>query len=209
MFYAAKIPKIVKKVVPSIVYSIPENDKVLYLTFDDGPIPETTPLILDLLDKYNAKATFFCLGKNVKENPELFQMILDKGHTVGNHTYSHKNGWSTQNDDYYTDIKAAKTLIDSKLFRPPYGRIKPAQINYLKKIYKIIMWDVLSGDFDPKTSNKKSLNNIIKNVEKGSIVVLHDSLRAKEKMLYSLKGTLEHFSKSDYQFKAIRTEQII
>lgn len=204
MFYTAKIPKIVKKVAPSIVYAIPETDKALYLTFDDGPIPETTPQILALLAKYNAKATFFCLGKNVEEHPELFQAILDEGHTVGNHTYSHKNGWKTKNKDYYNDIERAGKFIDSKLFRPPYGRIKPIQINYLKRKYKIVMWDVLSGDFDPETSKKKSLNNIINNVEKGSVIVLHDSLKAQENMLYALRGTLEHFSKLDYQFKAIR-----
>jgi peptidoglycan/xylan/chitin deacetylase (PgdA/CDA1 family) len=191
MFYTAKIPWIIKKMFPSLVFKFNDKEKTIYLTFDDGPIPETTPLILDILEKYNAKATFFCLGKNVEKHPELFDLIIQRGHTTGNHGYSHKNGWKTANAEYFEDIEKANKLIRSDLFRPPYGRIKPSQIKYLKKKYRIVMWDVLSGDFDYYTDSEKCYKNVINNVENGSVVVFHDSLKAKNNVLEVLPEVLE------------------
>ncbi len=205
-YYKAKIPWIIKKVTPIVTYTVPVKEPAIFLTFDDGPCKETTPQILDLLEKHNAKATFFCVGNNVRKLPHLFEKIKSKGHSVGNHTYNHKNGWSTKNKQYFEDIKQANNFIRSNLFRPPYGRIKPSQIYHLNKKYKIIMWDVLSGDFDPNTSKDKCLKNIITNAESGSIIVFHDSLKAKNKMLYSLEETLKYFGNLNYKFKTIYTK---
>lgn len=203
MFYTAKIPWIIKKIFPSLIYTVDNQEKKVFITFDDGPIAATTTQILDILDTFGAKATFFCLGKNVENHPELFELIKQKGHSVGNHSYSHKNGWKTENTEYFHDIDKATKLIKSKLFRPPYGKIKPSQIKYLKKKYKIVMWDVLSGDFDPHTSKEKCYDNVINNIESGSIVVFHDSLKAKEKVLDILPRVLKTLSELGYVFEGL------
>ena len=203
MLYPVKMPWIMKKIAPSLIYRINTEDKNIYLTFDDGPFDETTPEILSILKSYNAKATFFCLGKNVKLYPELYHSLLENGHTTGIHGYEHLNGWKTKNREYYRDIEKASLLIDSVLFRPPYGKIRPDQIRHLKKKYKIIMWDVLSGDFDPATSIERCKNNVLNNVSPGSIVVMHDSLKAKEKVLGILPEILKELSKRGYRFKVL------
>jgi len=203
MFYTAKMPRIIKKLAPSLVYEINDDEKSVYLTFDDGPVPETTPFILDILSRYDAKATFFCLGKNVQQYPHLYQIIRETGHKTGNHSYSHLDGWKTKNKIYFDDIEAASHLIDSSLFRPPYGRITPAQIRHLKKKYKIIMWDVVSGDFDPGTSLRQCRDNVLDNVSPGSIVVMHDSLKAKEKVLGTLPVIMEKLASEGYKFKTL------
>ncbi len=203
MFYTAKIPWIIKKIFPSLIYTVDNQEKKVFITFDDGPIAATTTQILDILDTFGAKATFFCLGKNVENHPELFELIKQKGHSVGNHSYSHKNGWKTENTEYFHDIDKATKLIKSKLFRPPYGKIKPSQIKYLKKEYKIVMWDVLSGDFDPHTSKEKCYDNVINNIESGSIVVFHDSVKAKGKVLDVLPRVLKKLSELGYVFEGL------
>ncbi len=204
MFYTVKIPKIVKLIAPTLVYDIKSDDKVVYLTFDDGPIPESTPAILDILDSISARATFFCLGKNVDKNRDLFNLIKQKNHSIGNHSYNHVNGWATKNKDYFDDIERAEELIDSNLFRPPYGKITPSQIKYLKGKYKIVMWDVLSGDFDPDINVKKCINNVVNNVKPGSIIVFHDSQKAKSITIKALPEILKLLSDSGYKFKGIR-----
>ena len=204
MFYTVKIPKIVKLIAPTLVYDIKSDDKVVYLTFDDGPIPESTPAILDILDSISARATFFCLGKNVDKNRDLFNLIKQKNHSIGNHSYNHVNGWATKNKDYFDDIERAEKLIDSNLFRPPYGKITPSQIKYLKGKYKIVMWDVLSGDFDPDINVKKCINNVVNNVKPGSIIVFHDSQKAKSITIKALPEILKLLSDSGYKFKGIR-----
>ncbi len=187
----------------SITWKLPVNKKVIYLTFDDGPVPIVTPAVLELLKSYNAKATFFMVGENVQRYPEILQQILDDGHQIGNHTFNHLNGTKVSDKDYYRNILLAKEYIDSKLFRPPYGRIRPRQLLEIKKQYQIVLWSVLSGDFDQNISDEKCLRNVIKHSKSGSIIVFHDSHKAQDRMLFALKGTLEHFSKLGFQFLAI------
>ncbi|UCG26880.1 MAG: polysaccharide deacetylase family protein [Bacteroidales bacterium] len=160
-----------------MIWRIPNSENKVYLTFDDGPNPEVTPWVLDMLGKHEAKATFFCLGRNVERYPDLFERIKDEGHSVGNHSYSHPDGWRTRNRDYFKDVERADRLIGSPLFRPPYGRITPSQIRVLKKKYKIVMWDLLSGDFDQKTTLKECVRRIKKYAKTGSIVVLHEPMK--------------------------------
>ena len=204
MFYTVKIPKIIKLLAPSLIYNIKTEDKAVYLTFDDGPIPESTPAILDILDSFSAKATFFCLGKNVEQNRDLFNQIKQKNHSIGNHSYNHLKGWATNNKTYFNDIEEADKIINSNLFRPPYGKISPRQISYLKRKYNIVMWDVLSGDFDPGISVKKCINNVVNNVNPGSIIVFHDSLKAKSTTIKTLPEILKILSDANYKFKGIK-----
>ncbi len=220
--YLTKTPWWLKALYPSFVWNMNVADKVLYLTFDDGPHPTATPFVLKELKKYNAKATFFCIGKNVVEQPKIYQQILDEGHAVGNHTYNHVNGWKTNNQLYIQDIAAAAKVIDSNLFRPPYGRITRFQASMLSDLskvksekadienltfnfspFKIIMWDVLSADFDTKITPQKCLENVVLHAKVGSIVLFHDSSKAWDRMSYALPKVLEHFSREGYRFEKI------
>ncbi len=200
--YLTKTPKFIQKIFPNLVWKIdaPTN-KTIYLSFDDGPIPEVTPWVLDQLKSYSAKASFFCLGKNVSNHPQIYTRLRAEGHSIGNHTYSHLSGWKSDNNAYFEDIEKCHKLIQSKLFRPPYGRIKREQASQLTKKYKVVMWDVLSGDFDPNLSNQKCLDNVLRNTQDGSIVVFHDSLKAKEKLAFVLPKVLEYFTRKGYAFK--------
>ena len=186
-------PKIVKRLFPDLIWSFSQQevDGKVFITFDDGPTPEITPWILDTLSKFDAKATFFCLGKNVEQYPELFQMILEGGHAVGNHTYSHQKGWEMRTGRYVEDVDLADNFIHSNLFRPPYGRIKPSQARRLSERYKLIMWDVLSRDYSQLVSPRSCLNNVVKHVKSGSIVLFHDSRKAYRNLSYTLPRTLE------------------
>jgi peptidoglycan/xylan/chitin deacetylase (PgdA/CDA1 family) len=188
---------------PSLIWDYRKKSKTIYLTFDDGPTPVVTQQVLDLLKQYNAKASFFCLGRNVERHSEEFRAILDAGHTVGNHTYSHLKGWKSDNDEYYRDIELANTLIHSKLFRPPYGQITRPQIKYLRQHYRIIMWEVMSHDYDSRIDKDRSLKSVLKYARSGSILVFHDSVKASEKLFYMLPRVLEHFSKKGYTFERI------
>lgn len=199
-----KTPYVAKLVYPSLTWDMPNASKKIFITFDDGPHPEITPLVLEILDKYSAKATFFCVGENVKNFPDTFHLIKENAHTVGNHSFNHLNGWKTENSNYYENVKKAAKYIDSDLFRPPYGRISPSQIKHLKKQYRIIMWSALSYDFDIRVSKEKCLELSIKNTVSGSIIVFHDSAKAKEKMLFALEGFLKHFSKRGFEFCALK-----
>ena len=202
--YFVKTPWLLKKIFSSYTWSIDTNEKILYLTFDDGPHPVATTFVLNELKKYKAKATFFCLGKNVAAHPELYRQIIKEGHHVGNHTYNHLNGWKTKNEIYLANITEAAKLIDSNLFRPPYGRIKSAQVRSLNKVLgrkiEVVMWDVLSGDFDQKTTPDKCLQNVIRAAEPGSIVVFHDSEKAFPRLEYVLPKILKDFSEKGYFF---------
>ena len=208
--YFVKAPWWLRKIYSSFIWKIPTKEKVLYLTFDDGPHETATSFILDELNKYNAKATFFCIGKNVASFPVLYKRILDEGHKVGNHTNNHLNGWKSDDTTYINNVVQAAELIKSNLFRPPYGRIKKFQSKVLMQEeraahppFKIIMWDVLSGDFDINLSPQQCLNNVLKHTEKGSIIVFHDSTKAWSRMSYVLPSVLEHFSKEGYVFKVV------
>jgi peptidoglycan/xylan/chitin deacetylase (PgdA/CDA1 family) len=181
---------------------------VIYLTFDDGPHEQATPFVLDQLKKHNAKASFFCIGKNVVAYPEIYKRIMDEGHTIGNHTYNHLNGWKTDEKEYLLDVSLAAKHIHSSLFRPPYGRIKSFQAKNIAAAMKnpsakIIMWDVLSGDFNEEITKEQCLQNVILNVKKGSIIVFHDSTKAYLNMEYSLPRTLDFFSEKGFRFEKL------
>ena len=203
--YLKKTPYLVKLFSnKNLIWDFKSVDKSIYLTFDDGPTPGITEKVLTILDEFNAKATFFCLGKNVKDNPDIFQKIITQGHSVGNHTYDHFNGWKTNENEYLLNIKKAEKYISSNLFRPPYGRIKKSQIQNIKNKYKIILWTVLSGDFDKNISKEKCLSNVINYAQKGSIIVFHDSVKAKEKILFALPEVLKYFSDKGFSFERIQ-----
>lgn len=207
MFYFVKTPWWLKRIYDSYIWSVPANEKILYLTFDDGPHPEATPFVLKQLKQHNALATFFCIGKNVVEYADIYKQILSEGHTVGNHTYNHLNGWKTNNDDYLKDIALASREINSDLFRPPYGRITYFQAKNLKPVMKgkepkIIMWDVLSGDFDANCTPEQCLANVVLPSVPGSIIVFHDSEKAFPRLAYTLPKILHYFSEKGYLFKS-------
>lgn len=201
--YLVKSPFFLKKYYSNFVWKIPTTEKIIYLTFDDGPTPEITEWTLTTLKKFNAKATFFCIGSNVVQYPEIFQQIISDGHAIGNHTHHHLNGWHTDKEAYFRNIKKCEEVVKSNLFRPPYGRIKKSQYKLIKEDYKVIMWDVLSGDFDPKTSPEKCLNNVINNTTEGSVVVFHDSLKAADNLKYTLPKVLEYFTEKGYRFEKL------
>ncbi|VAV85469.1 Polysaccharide deacetylase [hydrothermal vent metagenome] len=229
------VPRFVKKAFPNVVWEFLAKGKSIYLTFDDGPTPEITAWTLDILKQFNAKATFFCIGKNVKEHPEIFHKIITDGHSIGNHTYNHLKGWKTKTDDYVNSILKTQKLFNQQflnskfanhqpstcpeqlvlsevevsrrvtnLFRPPYGQIRPKQVKKLSRLgYSIIMWSVLSMDYDNSLSKEKCLKNVIENTSSGDIVVFHDSIKASKNMQYTLPKVLEYFSKKGYEFKRI------
>ncbi|MDQ6764323.1 MAG: polysaccharide deacetylase family protein, partial [Bacteroidota bacterium] len=191
---------------PDCIWKINTTEKILYLTFDDGPHPEITPYVLGELNKHDALATFFCIGNNVKKYPEEYQHIINEGHRIANHTFDHLSGWKTADNIYLENISKAAALIDSKLFRPPYGRITKFQLEALKGDkfnLTTVMWTVLSGDFDEKLSEENCYLNVINNSKPGSIVVFHDSLKAFARLKYVLPRILKYFSSSGYRFKTI------
>jgi peptidoglycan/xylan/chitin deacetylase (PgdA/CDA1 family) len=198
------IPLISKLFYPSIIKSFPLEKGKLFFSFDDGPNPEVTPQILEILEQHNAKATFFCLGQNAEKHPELLNKIIAKGHSIGNHSYSHLNGFRTPNDIYIHDVEKAEQLIPSNLFRPPYGKITPRQYHFLKKKYKIILWDVLAYDFDQTLSANQCVDIVLNHVKNGSIVVFHDSNKAKNNILAALPKLLDELSKRNFVFEKIR-----
>jgi peptidoglycan-N-acetylglucosamine deacetylase len=207
MFYFTKTPFWLKKLYPTCLWNYPRDaGKKIYLSFDDGPHPEATPFVLDQLKKFNAKASFFCIGKNVVAETSLYKRILMEGHRVGNHTFNHLNGWKTDSKVYLENIEMARQQIDSDIFRPPYGRASAFQIRNLREKlkYKIIMWDVLSGDFDPTVDGKMAAERVIRKSRPGSIVVFHDSTKAFGVMREALPLVLAYFSNEGYSFELIQ-----
>ena len=196
-----------------LTWRIPTKEKILYLTFDDGPHETATAFVLDQLKAYNAKASFFCIGKNVTELADIYRRILDEGHITGNHTQNHLNGWKTDNETYFNNIFEAAKYIDSHLFRPPYGKITRFQAKLLQRPttnktighqpFRVIMWDVLSGDFDHSITKEKCLQNVLLNTKPGSVVVFHDSTKALERMSFALPLVLEHFTQQGYRFASL------
>ena len=206
MFYFINTPKWLKALYPQRLWEMDINKKEIYLTFDDGPHPSVTNFVLDELKKYNACATFFCIGNNVLKHPVVFQRIISDGHTVGNHTQQHLNGFKTSAKIYVEDILEASKYIESNFFRPPYGRIKAFQaktITTLKMPFKIVMWSLLSADFDTTITPEKCFENVALNVTNGSVVVFHDSEKAAERMMYALPKVLKMFTEQGYTFKSL------
>lgn len=211
--YLIKAPFWIRWVYPQLLWRLPTQEKVIYLSFDDGPHESATDFVLDQLKAYQAKASFFCIGKNVVKHPEIYERILHEGHQVGNHTQHHMNGWENSEDAYLQEVVAAAELIHSPLFRPPYGRIKRSAISKVKALLnerywslgasKIVMWDVLSGDFDTQISGETCFQNVIKHAGPGSIIVFHDSTKAWDRMSYALPKLLQHFSALGYRFETI------
>lgn len=206
--YFVKTPWWLKKIYPKRLWSIDSVEKNIYLTFDDGPHPVATPFVLGELKKYDAKATFFCIGKNVVAFPAIYKQIIEEGHSIGNHTQQHLNGWKTDDNTYLNDIEIAAKHIKSNLFRPPYGRLRssqakkiPASLNSTTS--KIVMWDVLSGDFDQTLSKEDCLKNVVNKSKEGSIIVFHDSEKSFSKLAYALPLILKEFSKKEFRFKSL------
>lgn len=218
--YFIKTPILFKLIFRNWVWRLSSKEKVLYLTFDDGPTPEITEWTLNELKKYKAKVTFFCIGKNIREHPEIFQKIIEENHSVGNHTNNHLNGRKTKTAAYLQNIQESEKYFEEnlkpnhfngkletenlKLFRPPYGKLTLSQSKKIRKMgSKIIMWDVLSADFDSKISNEKCLENVIRNIQNGSIIVFHDSIKASEKLKFVLPKVLEYYSYKGFNFRSI------
>ena len=207
MFYFVKTPKWLQLSYPNRVWQMDKNKKEIYLTFDDGPHPTITHFVLDELKKFQAEATFFCIGNNVLKHQQVYQRIIEEGHAIGNHTHKHLNGYNTTDKVYVDDVIEAGNFIDSNLFRPPYGRLKNFQANVLtslKKPFKIVMWTLLSGDFDKTITPERCLENVLFKVSNGSIIVFHDSEKAAERMMYALPKMLKTLSEKGYLFKKLR-----
>ena len=197
----------IKKLFPGFIWDMPGSGKTVYLTFDDGPTPEVTEYVLSTLSRYNIKATFFCIGNNIDQHPDIFRKIIAGGHTIGNHTFNHLNGWHTDTSEYLENVALCEASIrrytgnKTTLFRPPYGKVKRGQAKQLKQLgYKIIMWDVLSADFDRTITPEKCLENVIENCRLGSIVIFHDSVKAAANMEYALPRAIEYLRKKGYDF---------
>jgi peptidoglycan/xylan/chitin deacetylase (PgdA/CDA1 family) len=221
--YLIKSPLLLKWYYPSLLWNKSRTEKVIYLTFDDGPIPNVTDFVLKTLKVFNAKATFFCIGDNIVKHPEVFERVKNDGHAIGNHTFNHLKGWKTDNETYLQNTLKCQELTQTNLFRPPYGRIRKSQIRSLElgvwssefkapsnshpttpnSKLQIVMWDVLSGDFDTKLSPEKCYQNVIKHTENGSIIVFHDSLKAFDRLSYALPKVLAYFSEKGFTFSTL------
>lgn len=184
----------------NVTWNKSRAQKSIYLTFDDGPIPEITPWILDVLAQYNAKATFFCVGENIVKHPDIFQRILDEGHQVGNHTFNHLKGWDYSDEEYLENVYKCQELTKTNLFRPPYVRAKKSQLKVLEKEFELIYWDVLSGDYDVNMSPQKCFNNIVNYTKNGSIIVLHDNIKAIPRVQFVLPKLLDNYMQKGYTF---------
>jgi peptidoglycan-N-acetylglucosamine deacetylase len=206
-----KTPWLLKRLLPAYTWHKEPAGKTLYLTFDDGPIPEITPWVLMQLKKYNARATFFCVGDNITKYPEITRQIIEEGHIVANHTFTHMRGWGANEKQYVDDVQKCQETLDNfatplnklPLFRPPYGRITTKQAKQLRGKYEIIMWDVLTNDYDRTLSEVECLRKSIAYTQSGSIIVFHDSLKARKNILYVLPRYLEHFNRLGYTFETL------
>lgn len=196
--------KLIKKFYSKAIWNIHTSEKEIYLTFDDGPIPGLTEWILDTLDRYNAKATFFCVGENILKHPNIFDRILKEGHQVANHTQNHIKGFSYNLEDYLHNVEQCEVLTKSKIFRPPYGQLRKSQYRkLLQNGYRIVLWDVISYDYE-KISAEQCFKNVSKNIKKGSVVLFHDNYKAENNVKYALEETLKKYTELGYVFKAIR-----
>ena len=198
--YTVRPPIALRWFYPTLTWHRSRAEKRIFLTFDDGPIPDVTPFVINTLKRYGIKATFFCVGENIKKHPDLFDCLTKNGHRIGNHTYNHLNGWNTPDGTYLQNVDRCQRLTQTNLFRPPYGRGKRSQYKRLLNDYDIIMWDVLSGDFDTKLSPEKCLHNVITHARNGSIIVFHDNVKATPRIRYALPRAIEHWLAAGYEF---------
>ncbi len=209
-----KTPSVLKKLFPNYIWDIPTIEKVLYLTFDDGPTPKITDWTLDVLKQFDAKATFFCIGNNIEKHPEIFRRVENEGHAIGNHTFNHPSGWKTKKDDYINEVLRTEKVIENsildsefsnhKLFRPPYGQITSKQGRSLLGLgYKIVMWDIIAFDWNDSLPKQKCYQNVIFKATSGSIIVFHDSIKASKNMQYALPKVLKYFSEKGFEFRRI------
>ena len=196
-------PSFLRWIYPNAIWHLPSDRKILYLTFDDGPTPFITEKVLELLDEYKAKATFFCIGKNIEQHPGIFNLIKEKGHHIGSHTYSHLNGWKSKTEEYINDYMKGRELSQSNLFRPPYGRILLKPLQVAQKQDNVIMWDILSKDYDNDLSPEEVYANVTRNLGPGSIIVFHDNEKAKNNLLVVLPRILVYLSQQGYALEAI------
>jgi peptidoglycan/xylan/chitin deacetylase (PgdA/CDA1 family) len=199
--------RLIRQLYPSLSWQIPVKDKRIFLTFDDGPVPEATPFVLALLKQFNARATFFCIGKNVEKHASLFRQVQAEGHRIGNHTYDHLNGWKTKTKTYVENVKKCDAVMTSDLFRPPYGKISHRQIKNIYPEKKIIMWDILSCDFDLKVTPEQCIKNVLAHVRPGSIIVFHDSAKAFPNLSKALPVVLQQLSGAGFIFDVIPPHQ--
>jgi peptidoglycan/xylan/chitin deacetylase (PgdA/CDA1 family) len=201
--YFVKTPGFVQRLFPNLLWRVFTEEKALFLSFDDGPTPQTTPWILKQLRQFNARATFFCVGENVVKHRNLFIEIINDGHSVGNHTFNHLNGWKNGTKSYLENVRRCASLVPGNLFRPPYGRMSPGQLKALQDEYKIVMWDVLSGDFDEKLSPTKCLQNVTDHANAGSIMVFHDNKKAMKRLEFVLPQVLKFYSEKGFDFRGL------
>jgi peptidoglycan-N-acetylglucosamine deacetylase len=201
-----KVPSAFPFLFRKLCWKIRTTENVIYLTFDDGPEPAVTPFVLDLLSRYNAKATFFCIGKNAKANKTLFDNIVERGHAVGNHTFSHIKGWTTDSKTYLKDVEACDEVFSSTLFRPPYGKITATQYRKLVRRYSVVLWDVITHDYKKDLNREEALRKTIEAIRPGSVVVFHDSLKAKDNLEYLLPKVMEHFASRNFTFRELTPE---
>lgn len=199
-----RTPAVLTTFYPSLLWRVNTSQKEIYLTFDDGPVPGPTDFVLETLEKYKAKATFFCIGDNIRKHPDQFKKIIDANHSVGNHTFNHLNGWKTSSEIYLQNVNECQALLPgNRLFRPPFGRIKKSQISLIKKNYQIVMWDLLTFDYDKSLAEEKCLRGAMSAARSGSIVVFHDSIKAEKNLTYVLPRFMEHCATEGYSFKAL------
>lgn len=203
-----QVPTVIRKIFPKTVWRLPKKEKTVYLTFDDGPIPEVTPYVLELLRQHNIKATFFCVGENVKKHPDIFQMILNDGHTIGNHTYNHLAGLTNFSKKYIENVYKANEHVNSNLFRPPHGTLRYGQFFILRKKFFIVFWDVVTRDYNQKISGEKVLNIVKKYTRNGSIIVFHDSLKAEKNLRYALPKAIDFLKSEGYLFEVLNDKII-
>lgn len=196
-------PKIIRALYPKAIWRMNPNEKAVYLTFDDGPIPEITPWVLDLLDKYEIKATFFMVGDNVRKYPETFRMVVERGHRIGNHTFNHIRGFEYLSENYLANTDKANETMKTDLFRPPHGHMRWAQYHVLKKYYKIVMWDLVTRDYSKRRNGEQVFEIVKKYVRNGSIITFHDSLKAENNMKYALPRSIEWLKEQGYEFKLL------
>ena len=200
---------LIRKLLPGSIWRMPDSGKTVYLTFDDGPTPGVTEQVLSMLAEVGAKGTFFCIGNCVEKHPELFHKLLADGHAVGNHTYSHNNGWKVSLNNYLEDVEKCNQIFKSKLFRPPYGKLSPRQFIHLRKSYTIVMWDVLSMDYDAHLSSETCLENVLHHVRNGSVITFHDSVKAWPRLKEILPQILQELSNQGFTFSVIQPKILI